>query len=228
MMMKKATKLFTKEEIISIEAAIAEVEKTTSAEVVPVVATTSGKYNRAEDLFAFFLSLLTLGSAWLWFQDVTPPTEAWVMTPGFRLNLPIVLLILVVTYFIGITLASHFPLLRLPLIGKAELKKEVEHRARETFQRLKISDTKDATGILIYVSLYERMVRVIGDDTISAKLSQDDWNTLCETIINGFKNGKQEEGMRKGILSCGELLAKHFPIQPDDKNELPNTLHLID
>ena len=226
--MKKATKLFTEEEIRSIEAAIGEVENTTSAEVVPVVASVSGRYDRAEDMFGFLLCLLVLGAAWGWFQGVTPAVDAWGGGPAFKLNLPVVLGILVVTFFVGIALASRFPLLRLPLISKKEMQEEVKARAREMFQRLKIRKTESATGILIYVSLYEHMVHVVGDDTINAKLSQGDWQALCDTIILGFKDGKPEEGIRSGILQCGELLARHFPIQPGDINELVDTLHLID
>ena len=226
--MKYATKLFTKEEIGSIEAAICEVEKTTSAEVVPVVATASGRYDRAEDLFAFLLSLLVLAGAWVWFQGLSSAVDAWTATQAFNLNLPIVLMILAVAFFIGIALASRFPLLRLPLIAKAEMQEEVERRALETFQRLKIRGTSGAGGLLIYVSLYEHMVHVVGDDAINAKLSPDDWQALCETIISGFKNGKPEAGMRAGILSCAELLAQHFPIEAGDRNELNDTLHLID
>ena len=72
------------------------------------------------------------------------------------------------------------------------------------------------------------MVHVVGDDTINAKLSQGDWKALCDTIIRGFKSGKPEEGMRNGILLCGKLLTQHFPVEPGDRNELFDTLHLID
>lgn len=226
--MKQATKLFTQEEVRTIEAAIGEVEKTTSAEVVPVVASASGRYDRAEDIFGFLFSLLVLGCTWGWFQGLVPTTAAWSGAPVFRLNLPVVLAILFVSFFIGMALASRFPLLRLPLIARREMQEEVERSARETFQRLKIRRTEGATGLLIYVSLYEQMVHVVGDDTINAKLSGGDWAALCDTILTGFKNGKPEEGMRNGILRCGELLTRHFPVKPGDKNELSDTLHLID
>jgi len=114
------------------------------------------------------------------------------------------------------------------LIAKREMTEEVERRARETFQRLRIRDTRNATGILIYVSLYEHMVHVVGDDTISAKLSQDDWEELTGIIIAGFKDGQPAEGIRNGILRGGELLARHFSIEPGDRNELVDKLHLID
>ncbi len=227
-LMKKATQLFTKDEIRAIEAAVTEVEKMTSAEVVPVVATASGRYDRAEDLFAFLLSLLVLGCAWGGFQGIRSSAMEWSGSLAFRLNLPLVLAILIAVFFTGIALASRFPLLRLPLIAKREMREEVERRARETFQRLRIRGTRNATGILIYVSLHERMVHVVGDDAINAKLSRDDWEALSEIIISGFKDGQPMEGMRNGIRRCGEILARHFPIEPGDRNELADKLHLID
>lgn len=226
--MKKATRLFSEEEIKTIEAAIGEVETSSSAEVVPVVASVSGRYDRAEDMFGFLLSLVVLGFSWGWLQGLAPAADTWGDAPALGLPLAVALAILAVTFFIGMALASHFPVLRLPLIARREMQEEVERRARETFQRLKIRKTENATGVLIYVSLYEQMVHVVGDDTINAKLSREDWTALCGTIISGFKAGRPAEGMRSGILRCGELLARHFPIQPGDTNELVDTLHLID
>ncbi len=226
--MRHATELFDQEGIAAVEAAIREVEKKTSAEVVPVVATVSGRYDRAEDLFAFLLALLVLGGAWGWLQGLAPATGAWGSGSTLKLGLPAVLAILVAIFLVGMALASHFPLLRLPLIARREMQEEVEGRARETFQRLRVRGTRAGTGVLIYVSLYEHMVHVVGDDAINAKLSEGDWQVLCETIISGFKSGKPVEGMRHGIQRCGELLAHHFPIAPGDRNELPDRLHLLD
>ncbi|MGK0186130.1 MAG: putative membrane protein [Verrucomicrobiales bacterium] len=226
--MKTPTKLFTAEQITAIETAIRQAEETTSAEIVPVVAKVSGRYDRAEDLFAFLFSLVSLGCTWVLLQDAIPATETWGGKPTSVMSLPIVLAILVATFFAGIALASRFPALRLPLIAKREMQEEVERRAHETFKRLKIRNTENATGILIYVSLYEHMVHVEGDDTIAGKLSQSDFQSVCDTIISGFKSGNPELGMRKGILLCGELLATHFPIEQGDANELFDSLHLIE
>lgn len=228
MTIKSAKTLFSQDEIGQIEAAIAEVESKTSGEIVPVVATVSGRYDRSEDLFAFLFSLLSLSCCWYAFQGISDSTQAWSSGPALIVSLPIVLLILIVTFFIGIALASHFPILRLPLISKAEMQDEVEKRARESFQQLKIRNTEDATGILIYVSLYEHMVHVVGDDTINSKLNQSDWQAVCDTIIGGFSNKQPAQGLRDGILRGGELLAEHFPVKEGDTNELVDTLHLID
>ena len=131
--MRHATELFDQEEIGAIEAAIREVERKTSAEVVPVVATVSGRYDRAEDLFAFLLALLVLGGVWGWLQGPTAAAGAWSGAPTLTLGLPVVLAILAVTFLVGMALASHFPVLRLPLIARREMQEEVEGRARETF-----------------------------------------------------------------------------------------------
>jgi putative membrane protein len=88
--------------------------------------------------------------------------------------------------------------------------------------------TQEGTGILIYISLHERMVRILGDDSISAKLTQDDWNGVRDTIIEGIRSKRPADGLKEAILKCGELLAQHFPIRPDDANELSNEIHIVD
>ncbi len=226
--MKKATRQFNSQEIKAIEAAIGEVERATSAEVVPVVASSSGRYDRAEDVFAFFFALLALFATWNSIQRFTSFGEAWGEPSLLNSSFPIVILVLVIAFAIGIALASRLTFLRLPFITQREMAEEVESQARETFQRLKIRNTANSTGILIYISLYEHRVQVVGDDSINEKLSPSDWEEIRDMVISGFKQGNAAEGLCSGIRRAGELLAHHFPIEDDDKNELPNKLHLID
>lgn len=225
MTMTKATELLTKEEAQSVEAAITEAEKKTSAEIVPVVVSSSGRYDRAEDLFAFLLALVVLSLCWTMSGG---ETEGWSLVEPSTLSLPGILVTLFITFLIGVALATRIPALRRPLITKREMQEEVERSARETFQRLNLRRTEKATGILIYASLYERMVHVEGDDTISAQLNQSDWEEICQKIVDGFKNGKPEQGLREGIEKSGELLGKYFPADANIPNELFDTLHLID
>jgi uncharacterized membrane protein len=72
------------------------------------------------------------------------------------------------------------------------------------------------------------MVRVVGDDAIEAKLTPQDWQAVCDLVVAGMKTGQAAEGLEGGIRKAGELLSRHFPIRPDDVDELPNTLVLID
>ena len=82
--------------------------------------------------------------------------------------------------------------------------------------------------MLIYVSLFEHAVRVFGDNAINEKVDQKTWQEICDLVVDGIRKGEPAGGLSAGILRCGEVLARHFPIDPGDKNELVNTLHLID
>jgi len=226
-MMKNSKSLFTQEEINEIEASISAAEQRTSGEVVPVVATVSGRYDRAEDLFAFIFSLIVLAISWFGLQGLSGQFS-WGEEPVLALTLPAVIAILVLAFFVGLALAHYIPGLRLMLISQQEMQEEVERKARESFYQLKLRKTEGATGILIFISLFEHRVHIIGDDAISAKLSQADWQDICDTILTGFKKGNPAEGLTNAIRQSGDLLAGHFPIKEGDENELSDQLHLID
>ena len=148
--------------------------------------------------------------------------------PAAGLCLPVVLAVVAVAFFVGAFLATVIPTLRLPLIPKSEMDREVERRAAEAFHRFRIRGTADATGVLIYVSLFEHRVRVYGDDAINEKIDGEAWQEICDLVVDGIRKGDLAGGLRAGILRCGEVLAGKFPVDPDDRNELVNTLHLID
>lgn len=226
--MKKATKQFTTEQVKEIESAIREIELKTSAEVVPVVASSSGRYDRAEGVFALLFALLALILAWDSIQKFVSFGENWNGPSTLNSPLPLTILVLLVTYSLGIALASRLTFLRLPFVGKREMAQEVESRARETFQKLNLRATDKRIGILIYISLFEHRVHIVGDETINEKLSQNDWEAIRDIIVNGFKKGNPTDGLCAGIRRTGELLTHHFPIEDGDKNELPNKLHLVD
>ena len=108
------------------------------------------------------------------------------------------------------------------------MREEVGRKALEAFHQFRIRGTQGATGVLIYVSLYEHNVRVLGDEAISEKLKQQDWDDVCNLVVEGMKSKQPAEKLVEAIEICGQLLAEHFPIEEDDQNELPNKLQLID
>jgi putative membrane protein len=221
-----ASALFREEERRAIGAAVADAEKRTSGEIVPVVATVSGRYDRAEDLFGLLLSVIALSAAWILCQ-ATGGAE-WTTGETPPLGLVVMIAILLGAFVGGTALATRFPALRLPLIPRREMLEEVERRAVEMFQRHRVRTTAGGTGVLIYVSLYEHMVRVVGDDAIAAKVSQQDWEEICAAVVDAMKTGQPARGLEHAVHLSGELLARHFPIQPDDRDELSNDLVLID
>ncbi|NOZ23891.1 MAG: hypothetical protein GXP25_22670 [Planctomycetes bacterium] len=223
--MARASKLFSDEDKQNIAEAVAEAEKTTSGEIVPVVTTMSGRYDRAEDIFGVLLALIVVAVLGFTFRLPTLPGD-W--GQPVAVSLWRVLALFLITFIVGAALATYIPLLARPFIGRRELEQEVLRSAQLAFSEFRVRGTEGGTGILIYVSLFERRVAVIGDEPISEKLDQEQWDEVKDLVIAGLKKGKPTEGICNAIKRCGELLSEHFPIAPDDVNELSNELHIID
>lgn len=102
--------------------------------------------------------------------------------------------------------------------GKGDVKKLAE----KEFFRLGMNNTRDKTGILIYVNLLLRKFYVLADSGINEKVEQMIWDNIRNEIQNEFKLGHYTEGLIYGINEVGKVLSEHFPIKPDDVNELTN------
>lgn len=95
-------------------------------------------------------------------------------------------------------------------------------RATELFEELEMQKTDERNGVLIYLSFKPHYVAVIGDEGIHQKVGDDFWNNVYDAMKQDCKNEKFTQAICKGIQQVEVPLAKHFPIQPDDVNELPN------
>jgi putative membrane protein len=226
--MKRASRFFSDADQASISEAIAAAEGRTSGEIVPVVATDSGRYDRAEDLFGAVVALVALIASWILFQGVRPVEGDWASGQTIVLGLLPLVLIVAVGFALGALLSTRLPVLKLAFLSGREMQDEVERSASEAFYRFRVRRTAGGTGVLIYISLFERMVRVMGDEAIAEKLDQGAWDEVRDLVIDGLRNGRPTEGLQQAIALCGDRLAEHFPIQPDDVNELTNELRIID
>jgi putative membrane protein len=226
--MKRASHFLTEEDRKTISEAVAEAEKNTSGEIVPAIATVSGRYDRAEDIAGLALALAAVTLSWTLFQDIRFPEGDWTAGPRIALGLLPCLVIILMGFAAGSALASYVPVLRRPFIARKEMDEEVERRAHEVFARERVRGTTGGTGILIYVSLYERIVRVLPDDAIAGKISQAEWNAVRDLVLDGIKTEHPGQGLTQAVLKCGELLKEHFPIEPGDVNELTNELRILD
>ena len=88
--------------------------------------------------------------------------------------------------------------------------------------------TKENSGILIFVSYFERQVRIIADKGISAKISQDLWNLIADEMTESLAKNKVKEAYINAIERCGELLQEHFPCDKENENELGDTLVVLE
>ncbi|KUG26051.1 hypothetical protein ASZ90_004115 [hydrocarbon metagenome] len=106
----------------------------------------------------------------------------------------------------------------IPFFGKPDAKKLAE----EEFFKLGMNNTRDNTGILIYVNLLLRKFYILADSGINEKVEQSVWDNIRDEIQNEFKLGHYTDGLILGINEVGKVLSEHFPVKPDDVNELTN------
>jgi len=109
-------------------------------------------------------------------------------------------------------------------IEKSHGDKDIFDRAMEVFHALKMDNTKQDNGVLIYVAVKDRNFVIYGDKGINDVVPADFWESTKDIIVSHFKNGKFKQGLIDGILKAGEQLQKHFPWDEDDTNELPDTI----
>src|SRR5438552_16647976 len=103
--MKRASDIFDDQTRQRINAAVAAAESKTSAEIVPVVVTASGRYDRAEDLAGLCFAILLMIAAWMTFQRIDPDLNGW-RGPRLTINLAELVIILAGGFIAGALIAS--------------------------------------------------------------------------------------------------------------------------
>lgn len=96
--------------------------------------------------------------------------------------------------------------------------------ATKHFERLGMTNTQARNGVLIFLAPRSRTFAVIGDTGVHEKCGPAFWTELAAAMETHFKGGDFTAGLVHGIERAGDLLATHFPRQPDDKNELPDEI----
>ena len=108
------------------------------------------------------------------------------------------------------------------------MRKYAHRNAAAQFLASNISHTRKHTGVLIFVSLLERYVEVIGDEAIAAKLSASDWQKIIDEMVSLLKEKHSCDALVLGVQHAGALLAKHFPAKSHATNELPNRFIVLE
>ena len=99
-----------------------------------------------------------------------------------------------------------------------------KERAIEVFHTLNMHKTQLKNAVLIYVAVEEHTFTIYGDQGINSVVQADFWNTTKDIIESHFKLDQFKEGLINGINNIGIELKNHFPWDPNDQNELTNTI----
>lgn len=207
--MVTAKNFFTQAEQQKIEETIREVEKKTSGEIVPLVVDASYDYPRADIIGGGTLALATA----IFLSWAIGGESIWFFLPLFLIVTPLFQLLI-----------RRCPSLKRRLIHPAEIDAEVEEKVLVSFVEHGLHKTRDNTGILILISLFEHRVQVLADQGINDKVPGDTWDKLVKDVTEGIRTGAACEALCREIRICGELLAEHFPVRHDDTDELPNLI----
>ncbi len=101
--------------------------------------------------------------------------------------------------------------------------KKIEHAvtaAQRHFMSLGMQKTRERNAVLIFVAPRTRKFAVVGDVEVHARCGDEFWNELAAEMSGHFRQSEFTRGLVHGLNKAGELLARHFPRRPDDRNEL--------
>ena len=105
---------------------------------------------------------------------------------------------------------------------------DVEQRSLAVFDKLKLNETKQRNGVLIYIAVKDHKFAILGDEGINNVVEDGFWNDVKDLMQAHFKEGRFAEGLEQGIQCCGEKLKVYFPYQSDDINEIPDEISYED
>jgi putative membrane protein len=202
------TSLLSESEARDVEAAVTRVEQSTSAQVVVAVVPRSADHWQGRVLVSLAWALAA-ALATLHFRPWNSPLFA-------------------VFIEVGVGALSFFllgiPALQRWLVSPAAAERAAHARAFQLFAERGLYGTKHRTALLIFVSELERRVVLLGDATIHAHLGEAGWQTEVARLIKQIRAGRLRDGLLEVLAELEPRLAAVAPHQPDDVNELPDSV----
>ena len=105
-------------------------------------------------------------------------------------------------------------------------KKSVRSLAEEEFFKLGIQNTRDKTGILIFILLEGRKFYILADSGINEKVNEGTWKSIKDEMQSMFLKGEFSKGILHGVNQVGKILSQYFPVKSDDTNEISNRVRI--
>jgi putative membrane protein len=204
---KKADNFFSELEKQKISILVKKAERETSGEIAVMVVDGSDSYREAEILGALLLSAFISLIVAVSIQQVT----IWSFIPA-----------VIIFWFPALYFMRGFPRFKLVLAGKKRLEEAVRERAIRAFFEKKLYRTREETGILIFISILEHKVWILGDRGINERIDPRLWLTLAGELAGKVREDHAFDGLCTVIEKLGRVLKEHFPKVAADTNELPD------
>ncbi len=215
-------RILTESENKQIEERIAQLERKTSGEVVVAVARRSSSYSSSAMLLSSIAALLLSIPLVNVAMDVLyrPDLAIQAVNMQMILYIPIFLCVLAAAR----VLINRFPALLAPAINTAKKQQKVQERSAWVFYENRLYNTKEGTGVLLYISLYERTARILADAGIYQKIGQDGLQDMAEKLALGIRQGRGATAILESLDVLENVLATNFPPPEKNENELPDAV----
>lgn len=204
--------MFSDADLARIRDAAREAELRTSGEIVAYLVSRVDDYDEAAWKGAALGALAAAGTGgfvhWLGgFWGV--PAVLWMTLPAFAGAVA------------GYLLVKLSPAVERWLIPAASLERRVRVRAESAFLDEEVFDTRERTGILIFLTQFEHRALILADTGIHRKVGEGEWEQQVRSLVEGIRAGRTTEALVEVIGNCGKLLEQHgVARRADDRNEL--------
>jgi putative membrane protein len=194
-----------------LDEAIAAVEGRSRAELVVVVRAEAGDWLGNDMLFASAVALGTL---------------AFQLYSSFEFALYWMLIHPPLMGGVAIALLRLAPGLRAMFVSESRLRAAAETAAAACFYRKGIRHTRERTGILVYVALFEGVVVLLPDSGISQVVPADVWSEAIAPIESVLRDEGDARVLAAGLRELADVLARWCEARADDVDELPNRVEV--
>ncbi len=209
---------FSERDLEAIQDAVSAAENRTSGEIVTYIVGECDSYPEARwrgatagaVLAAVLAALLhRFGGLWggsLWLWSVAP-----------------VLLGVLAGVFVG----ERIGWIRRALVSKDEIEWRTARRAEAAFLEEEVFRTRDRTGILLFLALFEHRAIVLGDEGINQQVQPEHWVKIVDNLTRGMRDGRAPEACVEAVEACGALLEERdVTLRADDEDELADAPRL--
>jgi putative membrane protein len=215
-------KKFSEADLERIKRAIRAAEDKISGEIVPVIVERSGSYaiaNYKGSLIGSSFTFLLIVLLDRYILDDAANTLFY--DPAF------IFLVVILGGVVGAVLPSFSDTIKRFLVARRYQDLVTRQCAENAFLEEEVFNTRQRTGIMIFVSFFEHEVIIMADTGITKMVDQNQWDNIVQGIIGNIRNGKIIEALENGIKQCGDiLLEKGFVKTQDDTNELRDELRV--
>jgi putative membrane protein len=208
----------------AIQAALAAADARTSGEIYCVVAEESSHYPEVALAWAALVAILAPAILLMAGIRVTVPdlfgdwsaAEVSAAAEAAARSALLGAIVLQGLLFVVVGLVLAWPPARRAVTPGLIKRDHVRRRAAEQFLAKNLHAHHARTGVMIYVSLAERMAEIIAEDKVAAAVDPHAWDPAMHALVEGLKHGHAAQGFAAAIEACAGVMAQRFPAGPDD------------